>query len=133
MRKWLAILTADALLLLSPAAAQDQADESRWIAATAENLARFLPHATPEGLTPEPYTFKGGANDSPHKYICVLTHRFWRFDDAELSRHLEEADRQEKAVTQEMEDTVKKSMKEHAAEIEANKKRVQACRINTEI
>jgi hypothetical protein len=126
MRKQSVIWMVGTALLLSPAAAQEQAAESRWIEETGERLARFLPDATPEGLTPEQYIFKGGANGTPHKYICVLAHRYWKFDDAELSRQLEENSNQEKALNKEMEDTAGKFMKEHAAEIEANKKRVQA-------
>jgi hypothetical protein len=126
MRKQSAFLAVGAALLLSPALAQNQTAESRWIEATGENLARFLPDATRAGLTPEEYIFKGAANDSPHKYICVLAHRFWQFDDAELSRRLEEADRQEKVLNQEIGDSATQFMKDHAAEIEANKKRIQA-------
>jgi hypothetical protein len=126
MRKQLAFLTVGAALLLSPAVAQDQAAESRWIEATGENLTRFLPDATSAGLTPEQYIFKGAANDSPHKYICVLAHRYWQFDDAELSRQLEEAGQQEESLNQEIGDSAKQFMKAHAAEIEANKKRIQA-------
>ena len=97
-----------AALLLSTAlaiASADQTAESRWLEATGENLARFLPDATPAGLTPEQYIFKGAADDSPDKYIRVLAHRSRQFDDAELSRHLEETDRQEKSLNQEVADS----------------------------
>jgi hypothetical protein len=125
VHKRLAALATIGLLLLMPAAAQDPAAQSQWIDATCEKLARFLPDATSAGLTPEQYIFKGAANDSPHKYICVLAHRFWQFDDPELSHQIDELKQQEKSLTQQLEDSTKQFEKDHKAEIDAAKKQIQ--------
>ena len=115
-----------ALLLLRPTAAQDQAAESRWIEATSANLARFLPDAASAGLTPEEHIFKGAANDSPHKYICVLAHQYWTFNDPELARQIAENKQQYESQAQEYIDSKKQFDKDHKAEIDANEEQVRA-------
>jgi len=126
MHNRLATLIAGALLLLSPVTAQNDNALSQWIEATSEKLAGFLPDAAPEGLIPEQYVFKGAANDTPHKYICVLAHQDWRFGDPELSRQIDETDRQEKSLNQELLDSVKQFDQDHKAEIDAFEKKLQA-------
>jgi hypothetical protein len=125
MRNRLAALAAAGLLFLNIAVAQDPAAQAQWIDATGEKLARFLPDATAAGFTPEQYIFKGAANDSPHKYMCILAHGYWTFDDAELTRQIEENRQQYESLKEELLDSTKKFDEDHKSEIDATKKQIQ--------
>ena len=81
-------LTAAMFLVTGTGAAQNQDAMMRWGDPTVEKLVPFLPDASSWGFSPESsrhtYDFKGFANDSPHRYLAVLVHRAWWFNDAEL-------------------------------------------------
>jgi len=125
VHKRVAAWAAIGLLFLSPAGTQDPAAQSQWIDATSEKLARFLPDATAAGLTPEQYIFKGAANDSPHKYMCVMAHRYWTFDEPELTRQVEELKQQYESLKQELLVSTKQFDADRKADIDAAKKQIQ--------
>jgi hypothetical protein len=114
-------------ILAAPAAAQEQDAMSRWGEATLDKLERFLPNASPWGFTPEAAhsasDFKAFANDTPHRYPALVTHKTWYFSDPDLARQLDEVSRQKEALKKEMNDALDQFMKAHGAEMEAiNKK-----------
>ena len=124
-----ALLTlAIASAILAPAGmAQDQDAMSRWGEATLDKLERFLPNAAPWGFTPElPHSvsdFRAFANDTPHLYPALVTHKTWYFNDPALSRQLDEVSRQKQALKKELDEAIDQFMKAHGAEMEAlNKK-----------
>jgi hypothetical protein len=114
-------------LLTASATAQDDEAVSRWGKATGDALVHFLPDAAPWGLSPDPSPiFNAFANDTPHKYIALVVHQTWWFDDAELSRQMADVKKKSEALKQEEEETLKEFLRVHGAEMEALKKAHQA-------
>jgi hypothetical protein len=119
----LGILAAAALLLLSPAAAQDDEALSRWGQSTGEALVHFLPNAVPWGFSPDPSAiFNAFANDVPHKYITLVVHKLWWFDDAELSRQMTDLQKEKQSLKQEQERASEEFQRDHGAEMQALEK-----------
>jgi hypothetical protein len=119
----LGILTAAALLLLSPAAAQDDEALSRWGQSTGDALIHFLPNAQPWGFSPDPAPiFNAFANDVPHKYITLVVHKSWWFDDSGLSRQMADLQKEKQALKQEQEKASEEFQRDHGAEMQALEK-----------
>ncbi|HWX53891.1 MAG TPA: hypothetical protein VN176_04790 [Verrucomicrobiae bacterium] len=127
----LVLLGAAALLLTGFTAAQSQDPQSqdsmtRWGEATLDKLEPFLPDARPLGFSPElanpAADFKAFANQAPRKYLELLVHKNWWFNDAELSRKLEEVQKEEETLKQEMEGSFRDFETSHGSEMEALKK-----------
>jgi hypothetical protein len=120
------LLGAGALLLTGFAAAQNKDAMMRWGEATLDTLERFLPDARPLGFTPElsnpAADFKGFANQASRKYMELLVHKNWWFDDAAFSRQLEEVQKEEETLKQEFEASSKDFATTHGAEMETRKK-----------
>ena len=127
MRHVLLTLAIASAILAPAGMAQDQDPMSRWGEATLDKLERFLPNAAPWGFTPEVAhsvsDFKAFANDTPHLYPALVTHKTWYFNDPALSRQLDEVSRQKQVLKKEMDEAIDQFMKAHGAEMEAiNKK-----------
>lgn len=117
------ILTVSTLLLLSSAAAQDDQALSRWGQSTGEALVHFLPNATAWGFSPDPSPiFDAFANDVPHKYITLVVHKLWWFDDAELSRQMTDLQKEKQSLKQEQEKAASDFQRDHGAEMQALEK-----------
>lgn len=130
-----ALLGVAALLLTAFAAAQNQDAQNqdamiRWGEATLDKIEPFLPDARPLGFTPElpnpAADFKAFANQASRKYMELLVHKNWWFDDADLSRQLEEVRKEEEALKQEFEASSKDFATTHGAEMEARKRSHEA-------
>jgi hypothetical protein len=110
-------LAARALLLAGFAAAQDDDAVSRWGKSTGDALVHFLPNAAPWGLSPDPsLIFNGFANDTPHKYMALVVHKLWWFDDPELSRQIDQVRQERKSLEQEGQKSMEEWNKVHGAE-----------------
>jgi len=127
MRHNLLMLGIASAILAAPVVAQDQDAMSRWGDTTLAKLELFLPDASRFGFTPEvprqQSDFKAFANDTPHRYPALVTHKTWYFSDPDLARQLDEVGKQKQALKKEMNDALDQFMKAHGAEMEAfNKK-----------
>ena len=123
MYKQLMSLAAGALFLLSPAAAQDDDFVSRWGQTTGDALVPFLPNAAPWGFSPDPAPiFNAFANDTSHKYIAIVVHKSWWFDDAELSRQMADLEKEKQALKQEQEKATEDFQRDHGKEMQALEK-----------
>lgn len=140
MRHALLTLAIASAILAAPAVAQDQDAMMRWGEATLDKLERFLPNARPLGFTPElPNTasdFKAFANDTPHRYPALVTHKTWYFPDPQLYHDIDQVEKdkaafreQENAATEEFwrahGDEMKALEKAHNAELNAATKQAQ--------
>jgi len=127
MRRVLLILAIAAAMLAAPAVAQEQDAMSRWGESTLDKLERFLPNAAPLGFTPEmAHTvsdFRAFANDTPHRYPALVTHKTWYFNDPNLSRQLDEVRQQKEVLKKQMNDAIDQFMRVHGAEMEATNKK----------
>ena len=130
--KKLAILAVAALLLTNSAAAQDADAMSRWGQTTGDALIRFLPNATPWGMTVdrdpifsafanETYDYKG-ANSLVRKYPSYVVHQTWWFDDAGLAQQTADLEKEKAALKQEVETAGEEFYRVHGAELKAFQK-----------
>jgi hypothetical protein len=126
------LLALGAFLLANSAVAQDADAFARWDKATGDLLVRFLPNASPWGMSVDPYpVFSGpanetyeykGANSMVHKYPSYIVHQTWWFDDAGLSRQMAEVKREKDAFKQESNVALQEFMKAHGDEMQAAQK-----------
>lgn len=131
-RRQLSILGLSALLLISSAAAQDADTWDRWGKTWGNALVRFLPNASPWGLTVDPYPlFRAFANETyvykgsdsiVHKYPSYITHQTWWFNDAELSRQMADLEKEKAAAKQQFEKASDEFYSAHGAEMKAAEK-----------
>lgn len=126
MHRQIFSIAAISLLLASSATSQEHDAMMRWGDATVERLAGFLPNATPWSFTPEAANaapdFKGFANGAAHRYIALTTNKTWYFDDVQLSRQLDEVQKENASLKQEMDRALSEFMRVHGAEMEKLKK-----------
>lgn len=129
MLRQIAILALVTFLLATSAAGQDEAAWNRWMKATGDALTRFLPNASPFGMTVDPYPpFSGPANETYtykgpdsmlHQYPSYIVHQTWWYDDAELARQTADWQREQDAFKQEMQKTTTEFYKLHGEEMKA--------------
>jgi hypothetical protein len=131
-RRQITILALAAFLPASSAAGQDTAAWERWEKATGDALVRFLPNASPWGLTVDPsapfsgpanetYTYRG-ADSMLHKYPSYIVHQTWWFNDAELARQMADLQKEQASFKRESETKLDEFMKAHGAEMQAAEK-----------
>jgi hypothetical protein len=132
MFKQSALLIACALLLLSLAVAQDDDAWAREGQKMGDELIRFLPNATTQGMTVDPYppfsafanetyVYKG-ADSMVHRYPSYIVHQTWWIDDAELSRQMADLEKEKAALKQEMETAGGDFFRLHGTELKAFEK-----------
>jgi len=128
----LVILAVAAFLLPNCAAAQDADAMSHWGQTTGDAIVRFLPNATPWGMTVDPYPIFSafanetydykGANSLVRKYPSYVVHQTWWFDDTELSQQTADLEKEKAALKQEIETAGDEFYKVHGEELKAFQK-----------
>jgi hypothetical protein len=132
MQRHIATLALGTLLLANSAAAQDADAWDRWGKTWGDTLVRFLPNASPWGLTADPYPFfrafanetyvYKGADSMVRKYPSYITHQTWWFNDAELSRQISGLEKEKAAAKQQFEKESDEFYSVHGAEVKALEK-----------
>jgi len=128
----LTMLAFGAVLLANFSAAQDADTYDRWEKTWGDTLVRFLPNASPWGLTVDPYPlFRAFANETyvykgadsmVYKYPSYITHQTWWFDDPELSRQLADLEKEKAAAKQDFEKASDEFFAAHGTEMKALEK-----------
>ena len=126
------VLALGAFLLLHSAVGQTDAAMDRWCKTTGNALARFLPNASPWGMTVDPYPpFSGAANETyvykgadslVHQYPSYIVHQTWWINDAELFRQMAELNSEKETQKRQADAALQEFMKAHGAEMQAAQK-----------
>ena len=146
MRESILTLVAGGLVVTAVVAAQTPDATTRWrehldrvmqpwADATLEKLVRFLPDATPWGLSPDSSAadvckFKKGldacnffpqtvVNNQGHKYAALVVSQTWWFDDPARTKEAEDIQREKAALKRETDSALAEFDRLHGAEMRA--------------
>jgi hypothetical protein len=132
-------------ILAVVAAAQDEEATNRWLAAMDKALVPFMPNASPQGMTVEPYppassaanetyVYKG-ADSLVYEYPSYQVQQDWWYNDPQLDLELAQLEKDKASHKQEVESAADEFEKAHGAERKAyeDARRAEADRLSKQV
>lgn len=103
MRRRLTLVALAILTLASATAGQDEDATNRWLAAMDKALVPFMPNASQQGMTVDPYPLASsaanetyvdkGADSLVHEYPSYQVQQDWWYNDPQLDREMAQLDK----------------------------------------
>ena len=148
MRRRLTLVTMVALTALTLAnstAGQDESATNHWLAAMDKALVPFMPRASPQGMTVDPYPLaSAGANETyvykgadslVYEYPSYVVQQDWWYDDPELAREMAQMEKERASYKRRVETAGDEFEKAHGAERKAyeDARRAEADRLSKQV